>query len=259
MLEDETFDVVISGQAFEHIEYFWWTLEEMVRVLRPGGHMCILVPRGQNRHRFPLDTYRFDADGMIALARYANLEVLHASTNLAPPGAPPEFYSCWIADSMLVAKKAHTWSGFAERTGYKLMEYAEDAYATGFVSEEAQHYDQADVQCLMWPTDWINSMNYSEKGRELTVERFETSKKRLERIDTYFDYLFHEDFLRITERYQAMLEKLEEQAKPALALSPAKRVMRLIWLITPPFLIWIVKGLIPKWIMDRLYLKINPQ
>ncbi len=30
-------DVVISGQAFEHIEFFWLTWMEMVRILRPGG------------------------------------------------------------------------------------------------------------------------------------------------------------------------------------------------------------------------------
>ena len=33
-LPDENADVVISGQAFEHIEFFWLSWREMVRVLR---------------------------------------------------------------------------------------------------------------------------------------------------------------------------------------------------------------------------------
>ena len=33
-IEDETYDVVISGQAFEHIEFFWLTMEQINRVLK---------------------------------------------------------------------------------------------------------------------------------------------------------------------------------------------------------------------------------
>ena len=33
-LEDDQFDVVISGQALEHIEFFWITVSEMVRVTK---------------------------------------------------------------------------------------------------------------------------------------------------------------------------------------------------------------------------------
>lgn len=33
-IESDSFDLVISGQAFEHIEFFWKTMEEMTRVLK---------------------------------------------------------------------------------------------------------------------------------------------------------------------------------------------------------------------------------
>lgn len=33
-IESDSFDIVISGQAFEHIEFFWKTMEEMTRVLK---------------------------------------------------------------------------------------------------------------------------------------------------------------------------------------------------------------------------------
>lgn len=43
---DDSHDVVISGQALEHIEFFWLTVAEMVRVLRQDGLLCIIAPNG---------------------------------------------------------------------------------------------------------------------------------------------------------------------------------------------------------------------
>jgi SAM-dependent methyltransferase len=80
----DSFDVVISGQCLEHSEFFWETLREMTRVLREGGLMCLIVPNGFAEHRYPVDCYRFFTDGMVAMARYVQLEVLHAHTNKGP-------------------------------------------------------------------------------------------------------------------------------------------------------------------------------
>jgi len=42
-------DVIVSGQAFEHVEYFWLTWLEMARVLKPGGLIFLLAPsRGRS-------------------------------------------------------------------------------------------------------------------------------------------------------------------------------------------------------------------
>ena len=40
------YDLVISGQALEHVEFFWATLFEIGRVLRPGGLATIIAPSG---------------------------------------------------------------------------------------------------------------------------------------------------------------------------------------------------------------------
>ncbi len=117
-LDDGSFDAVISGQAFEHIEFFWVTMAEMARVLRPGGMICIVAPRGFSRHRYPVDCYRFDADGMVALARWCGLKVLHASSNAAPQNADPEWYSDDEADSFLIAKKPESWEGIVDPRKY---------------------------------------------------------------------------------------------------------------------------------------------
>ncbi|HEY8063934.1 MAG TPA: class I SAM-dependent methyltransferase [Methylosinus sp.] len=107
-IEDDSFDVVISGQALEHIEFFWVTIAEMTRVLKKDGILCIIAPNGFSEHRFPVDCWRFFTDGMIALARYVNLQVLHAHTNSAPSKSDKDWYSASNADAMLVAKKPYS-------------------------------------------------------------------------------------------------------------------------------------------------------
>jgi SAM-dependent methyltransferase len=34
-IEDNTYDVIISGQFFEHLEFFWLTMNQIERVLKP--------------------------------------------------------------------------------------------------------------------------------------------------------------------------------------------------------------------------------
>lgn len=107
-LADDSFDVVISGQALEHIEFFWVTVAEITRVLKKDGLMCIIAPHGFAEHRHPVDCWRFFSDGMIALARYVSLQPLHAHTNCAPSVEGYAWYSDDEADSMLVARKPYS-------------------------------------------------------------------------------------------------------------------------------------------------------
>ena len=74
--KDNSFDVVISGQTFEHIEYPWLTIKEIERVMKPGGVGCIIAPSEGYEHRYPLDCWRFMPDGFRALAKWAGLEVI---------------------------------------------------------------------------------------------------------------------------------------------------------------------------------------
>ena len=124
-IADETYDAVISGQAFEHAELFWVTFSEMVRVLKKGGVICVIAPRGFQRHRSPVDCYRFDVDAMVALARFARLDILHASTNLVPENAnESEWCVDGFEDTMLVAHKPECWQGMADLSRYRFKESA---------------------------------------------------------------------------------------------------------------------------------------
>lgn len=70
-LPDQDADIVLSGQALEHSEFFWLAFVEMVRILRPNGYLFLIVPSAGPIHRYPVDCYRFYPDSMTALAKYA--------------------------------------------------------------------------------------------------------------------------------------------------------------------------------------------
>ena len=102
-IRSESVDVVVSGQAFEHIEFFWLTMLEISRVLKPQGLCCIAAPSGGYEHRFPVDCWRFYSDGMRALASFARLDVLEATTEWTPDDYP-DGSQVW-KDSVLIASK----------------------------------------------------------------------------------------------------------------------------------------------------------
>lgn len=99
-IEDNSYDVIISGQFFEHLEFFWLTMSQIERVLRPGGYVCIIAPSSGPRHGGDmLNCYLFYEDGLKAMAKYVDLEVLHASVDERKEANP------WN-DACLVAHKS---------------------------------------------------------------------------------------------------------------------------------------------------------
>ncbi|PID40036.1 MAG: hypothetical protein CR984_05300 [Proteobacteria bacterium] len=96
-------DVFISGQAFEHIAFFWRTMQEIQRILKPGGLCCIIAPSGGPEHRYPIDCWRFYPDGFRALARYVDFDVLDVYTDWEPDAYADD--SRQWADTVLVARK----------------------------------------------------------------------------------------------------------------------------------------------------------
>lgn len=102
-LADESFDAVISGQTFEHNPYFWITMAEIARVLKPGGLTAVTAPSKGWVHRYPLDCWRFYPDSWIALAAYVGLEVVEYYVE-SPPYRKAVFGERW-GDSLLIARK----------------------------------------------------------------------------------------------------------------------------------------------------------
>ncbi len=78
-IADAAFDAVISGQALEHDGMFWLTLQNIARVLKPGGHAILIMPSAGAVHRYPVDCYRFLPDSLKAMAKWSGLELLGQS------------------------------------------------------------------------------------------------------------------------------------------------------------------------------------
>ena len=87
-LPSHSADVIVSGQAFEHIQYFWLTWLEMARVLKPGGMIFLLAPSRGYEHRHPQDCWRFYPDSYHALANYADMKLLEVNTDWEPHTDP---------------------------------------------------------------------------------------------------------------------------------------------------------------------------
>lgn len=103
-LKSGSADVLVSGQTFEHTEFFWDTMSEIARVLKPGGLCCIIAPSSGPQHRYPRDCWRIFPDGFAAVARYAHLEVLEVQTQWEDLLEYDDENNKWH-DSILIARK----------------------------------------------------------------------------------------------------------------------------------------------------------
>ena len=63
-VEDDSYDMVISGSTMEHVTAIWKWVPELVRVLKPGGKLVIITHWQIREHRYPLDCWRVMPDGM---------------------------------------------------------------------------------------------------------------------------------------------------------------------------------------------------
>lgn len=105
-LPDESFDFVISGNAFEHIEYPWLTICEIYKKLKNGGFTCILAPNSIQEHRYPVDCYRYFSDGFRALAKWGGFEVVDATVSGVPAeDVSTDWYEVGYNDTMMVLAK----------------------------------------------------------------------------------------------------------------------------------------------------------
>lgn len=100
----ESADVIVSGQTFEHTEFFWLSMREMARALKVGGLLCVIAPSAGDEHRYPVDCWRVYPDGLRAAARYAGLETIEAWTQWEDLPQYDSESNKWH-DSVLIARK----------------------------------------------------------------------------------------------------------------------------------------------------------
>lgn len=105
-IKSNSVDVLISGSTFEHIKFFWITILEIARVLKPGGLCCIIAPAEGPEHNYPIDCWRFLPAGFFALADFARLFVLEVLTEKRSIKKYSDGSNVW-QDVMLICNKPY--------------------------------------------------------------------------------------------------------------------------------------------------------
>jgi SAM-dependent methyltransferase len=82
-LASRSFDVVLSGQVFEHVPFFWASLLEIARVMKPRAYFFLTVPSRGHEHS-TYDCWRFYPDGLRAMAAWSRLTLREGFTDFPP-------------------------------------------------------------------------------------------------------------------------------------------------------------------------------
>ena len=97
--EDNSVDVIVSTSCYEHVEMFWVSFMESMRILRPSGLLYLNAPSSwMHYHRCPVDCWRFYPDAAKALeawGKYNKLNTMVLETYIATP--IDEDSSDWVA------------------------------------------------------------------------------------------------------------------------------------------------------------------
>lgn len=81
-IRDQTCDTVLCNQVLEHVPQPQLAIDEMARVLRPGGYLILTAPHIWGLHEVPHDYFRFTPYGLRHLAEKSGLTV-HTTRALA--------------------------------------------------------------------------------------------------------------------------------------------------------------------------------
>jgi SAM-dependent methyltransferase len=82
-VKSNSVDVVLSGQVFEHVPFFWASLLEVARVMKPRGYFFMTVPSRGHQHS-DYDCWRVYPDGIRAMAAWSRLDLIEAFTDFPP-------------------------------------------------------------------------------------------------------------------------------------------------------------------------------
>ncbi len=89
-------------------------------------------------------------------------------------------------------------------------------------------------------------------------EQWERGLANCDMLDEYTHKLLHGEFTQMKQGYETQLKRLYGNAlMDVLKRSKLKPFLRFAWRLTPPFIMWILKAIIPKWIMDKLHSKLS--
>jgi SAM-dependent methyltransferase len=106
-LRSNSVDIVLSGQVFEHVPFFWASMLEIARVMRPRAYFFLTVPSRGHIHS-SYDCWRIYPDGLRAMAAWSRLRLREAFTDFPPP----------IGDAPVAPRKEHDFAEIDRKNYY---------------------------------------------------------------------------------------------------------------------------------------------
>lgn len=98
-------DTVLSTEVLEHVPKPSLLVDEMARVLKPGGRLLITVPFIQPLHELPSDYFRFTPSSLKAFAESAGLEVESITPRGNFASANGAMLSQWLTRSVGASRR----------------------------------------------------------------------------------------------------------------------------------------------------------
>lgn len=207
-IEDETFDLVISGQAFEHIEYPWLTIREIARVLKPSGFCILIAPNSGMEHKTPKDCWRYFGDGLVALAKWADLKVHHTSVSGVPQDIDVKDWLSEWNDACLVAQKAPaqtiTGEPFVQERRIPLEDTASCKEWEAAVGQAVKGFTK-EAPIALFGAGWIGDMVLEILGGDRVSCFVDTAKGKTGKEHRGKMVLSFEDYLPISDRYNCIV------------------------------------------------------
>lgn len=116
-INDQSYDLIISGQVIEHVKKIWLWIPELKRILKKGGVIIIINPISWPYHEFPVDCWRIYPEGMkalcddnqleVLLSRFESIEAEHFAETLTPT-TPGQSYTYYVLRRRILLIK--TWN-----------------------------------------------------------------------------------------------------------------------------------------------------
>ncbi len=93
---DNSFDSVLCSQVLEHVFTPDAFLQELTRVLRPGGTLLVTIPFAWDEHEQPFDFARYSSFGIRHLLEQNGLEVVEVRKTATNARAIVQLASGWV-------------------------------------------------------------------------------------------------------------------------------------------------------------------
>jgi SAM-dependent methyltransferase len=95
-----SFDYVVSTSMLEHTPRPWKVVEEVAKVLKPGGLLFVAAPWIFPLHGEPQDYWRFSMPGLRRLVTDAGLIEVESGSDVSPHGALYTLLTAYLSEAL---------------------------------------------------------------------------------------------------------------------------------------------------------------